>query len=700
MKIKIALAICWLTLAAHLDAQVILQDDFSYPNGLITINSSGLWVRHSGTGNDSFVRNGRLEVFSSRADDVNRPFTNSPAAVVYASFVVNMTNLPNVAGNYFGHFNSSTNQRCKLFALTGTDSAPNSWRLGLSAAANSPGVIFAFDLATNVDYRLVVSFDTNAGSGILWIDPSSPGDPNVVTADITFPAVATGFSFRQSSSGGSAGSILVDDLIVGNSFTDAVPTGFKTPTVYYQPRPSVTVNSGASTNLFFVAGGSGLLSFQWQKNGINLTNDGVNIDGATSNRLSILSASGSSVGSYRAVITSSTNSVFAGSVTTEVAQVTLVPVNGFPFIDPISPTNTLISVPISVPFTIGDPETPAASLTVTALSLNSNLVPNTGINLGGSGANRTATISPAFGRSGVAVIRLAVSDGTNITSTSFAVMVRPSSGVVLIDDFDYPDGPAIGVSGGLWRRHSGNTGEADITGGELAIRNIETEDINAALVGAPYSTNDSFVLYSSFKVRILELPTGQDGNYFAHFMDNNLFQAQGFGARVWTSVGNALPGSFRFGIGNGANADSGSGQLTNDLTLNTSYLIVTRFAPSNGVATIWVNPTSENSPGTEATDIGPTNRPNAIDVVAYAFRQNTLEGKLNVDNVRVGLSFAEVMPRLDIRLVNGQPILIWSGSYNLQSAAAVAGPYVDINGATSPYTNAAASATFFRLRGN
>jgi hypothetical protein len=45
-------------------------------------------------------------------------------------------------------------------------------------------------------------------------------------------------------------------------------------------------------------------------------------------------------------------------------------------------------------------------------------------------------------------------------------------------------------------------------------------------------------------------------------------------------------------------------------------------------------------------------------------------------------------------------ILNWTGTFTLQSAANVAGPYVDVAGATSPYTNSLTVATqlFFRLR--
>ena len=46
-------------------------------------------------------------------------------------------------------------------------------------------------------------------------------------------------------------------------------------------------------------------------------------------------------------------------------------------------------------FTIGDDVTDVDSLTVTALSSNTNVVMNSGLAIGGTGASRTLTITPA-----------------------------------------------------------------------------------------------------------------------------------------------------------------------------------------------------------------------------------------------------------------------------------------------------------------
>ncbi|MFO0028553.1 MAG: beta strand repeat-containing protein [Pseudomonadota bacterium] len=77
--------------------------------------------------------------------------------------------------------------------------------------------------------------------------------------------------------------------------------------------------------------------------------------------------------------------------------------------------------------TVGDVETAAGSLVVTATSGNTSVIPNAGIVLGGSGASRTVTVTPAANANGGPVtITLTVTDaGSASTSASFDVTVTP-----------------------------------------------------------------------------------------------------------------------------------------------------------------------------------------------------------------------------------------------------------------------------------
>ena len=71
--------------------------------------------------------------------------------------------------------------------------------------------------------------------------------------------------------------------------------------------------------------------------------------------------------------------------------------------------------------TLGDAD--GGNLTLSASSSAPGLVPNENIVLGGSGANRTVTVTPADNQSGSATITLTVSDGTASTTDEFVLTV-------------------------------------------------------------------------------------------------------------------------------------------------------------------------------------------------------------------------------------------------------------------------------------
>src|SRR5207249_3630589 len=82
--------------------------------------------------------------------------------------------------------------------------------------------------------------------------------------------------------------------------------------------------------------------------------------------------------------------------------------------------------PLTVPFTVSDATTPATLLTVTGKSSNPSLVPANQIVFGGSGTNRTVTLTPATNQFGVSTITLTVTD-TNfgMVSTNFLLTIAP-----------------------------------------------------------------------------------------------------------------------------------------------------------------------------------------------------------------------------------------------------------------------------------
>ena len=75
----------------------------------------------------------------------------------------------------------------------------------------------------------------------------------------------------------------------------------------------------------------------------------------------------------------------------------------------------------ALPLTVGDAETPVNDLTVIGTSSNTAVVPNANIVIGGSGAARTVTVTPAAGQTGTVIITLTVNDGSRLASDSFAL---------------------------------------------------------------------------------------------------------------------------------------------------------------------------------------------------------------------------------------------------------------------------------------
>ncbi|CAD5981343.1 Mucin-5AC [Planktothrix tepida] len=89
----------------------------------------------------------------------------------------------------------------------------------------------------------------------------------------------------------------------------------------------------------------------------------------------------------------------------------------------------------AIPFTIGDDQTPVADLQVTFTSSNTTLVPAANIALGGSGSDRTLTVTPAANLAGSSDITVTVTDGSNqATSDTFTLTVNPVNDLPTITD--------------------------------------------------------------------------------------------------------------------------------------------------------------------------------------------------------------------------------------------------------------------------
>src|SRR5207244_3127210 len=90
----------------------------------------------------------------------------------------------------------------------------------------------------------------------------------------------------------------------------------------------------------------------------------------------------------------------------------------------LSTSQDTATAPIAV--TVGDSQTAVGSLIVSGASGNPTLVPVGNIIFGGSGANRTVTVTPALNQTGTATITVTVSDGSLTASKSFVLTVNPA----------------------------------------------------------------------------------------------------------------------------------------------------------------------------------------------------------------------------------------------------------------------------------
>lgn len=319
MKHLLTLALL-LVFTAKTSAAALLYDSFDYPQGNIVTNSGGAWIRHSGTGNDSLVSSGRYEINQNRFDDINNDFSEPNAGqFLFASFKINVTQLPTTSGTYFAHFKDETTSNfvARVFLLRREAQLPGTFRIGIANLSGNATNIFPLDLATNVDYQVVVSYDTADYATTLYLDPSGPSDTRIVANDIVggAPAIAvwSAYAFRQASG---IGALTVDDLVVGNDFSEVFTNAPVAPGIALQP-VGTTNYAGASAQLVALGHGPGPLSYQWRRDGANVS-EGGGVSGASASVLSLSPLAGSHSGEYDVVVTSP-----YGSATSHVAVVSV-----------------------------------------------------------------------------------------------------------------------------------------------------------------------------------------------------------------------------------------------------------------------------------------------------------------------------------------------------------------------------------------
>ncbi|MEY5000175.1 MAG: hypothetical protein RLZZ211_211 [Bacteroidota bacterium] len=215
-----------------------------------------------------------------------------------------------------------------------------------------------------------------------------------------------------------------------------------------------------------------------------------------------------------------------------------------------------------------------------------------------------------------------------------------------------------------WAVHSGNTGpittlttpsgsgnslsytglEAS-TGNRVSISGSVAEDINK-----PISVTGT-TIYFSFLMNVTDLSNmNATGSYFIHLGANNstnVFQI--FIPRLHIALG-ANPNQYKLGILNTTGGTTAQPTfMSQEFNPNTTYFVVVKASATNVgdpiTASLWVNPipgAAEPAAGvisTGGTSGWPSNPP-----IAICLRQSTGIGTLEVDEIRVGTTWASVTP--------------------------------------------------------
>lgn len=173
-----------------------------------------------------------------------------------------------------------------------------------------------------------------------------------------------------------------------------------------------------------------------------------------------------------ATITVTVTDASSGTAT-DTFTLTVNAINDLPTISDIANQSvSMNTATAALAFTIGDVETTAASLTVTATSSNTTLVPNANLVFGGSGASRTLTATPATNQSGTTTITVTVTDANSGTATDTFLLTVLASAKFFVVDSGRDDTFQYAASGTLTLNHN------------LAATNLNPQGVVTSLDGS------------------------------------------------------------------------------------------------------------------------------------------------------------------------------------------------------------------------
>jgi len=373
---------------------------------------------------------------------------------------------------------------------------------------------------------------------------------------------------------------------------------------------------------------------------------------------------------------------------------------GSPTISAIANQTVLLGGLKSVGFWVNDDETAPGSLIVTATSSDQGVLPDSNIGVINSGdTNRTLQLTNTA--AGFTVVTVTVSDGTLSVPTTFNLTVSSDVGILLAEDFNYPDGSFITNSLFAWSPNTGTTGQTQVANGKLLLADTGSEDLyrwytNAA---APFANTSGQLIFTRVVVNFSQLPTSTSGNYFLH-----TYGAAGFyRSRIFSTTNGVTPGKFRLRIGNGTSTFSATQEYPEDLSLGKDYVVINCYNTATSESTLWINPTNVTSTSVTGTDSASTGTTYGV-----SFRQSTGIGSMSIDDLLVGSTFDQVLlvlppsaptpENITYSLSGADLIMSWTDpAFKLATGTDVAG-ITNVISTTSPYTNSLTDPQrYFRL---
>ena len=370
MKTKLAFLFFLALTALSVRATVLYQDSTNYPYTDGCIEGQGQWYCYYPTTphQNAFVTNNVLLLTAVSTNDSVATPTNgfappNPGTITYASFSINVSQLPSASGTYFAQFQNinDTNDCCHVFITTAGTTVPGTYQLGIANftttyLSTAPPVNFPMDLAPGINYNVVIIYDT-ANSALagatLMINPSYQDYQNTLQDGEDEVDTYFGQSYVIPSNGDTTSSSAllnivisqigfspyvnagISNVICGTDFTDVNTTNL--PVIGIQPQ-SGTNYSGNSTALYTAASGVDL-TYQWHSATYGTLSDGGNFSGSTSNILTVNNLSAND--NYYVVVTDT----YGNSVTSSTATNTVITTPTAPFFTdaPLNLTNNLFT---------------------------------------------------------------------------------------------------------------------------------------------------------------------------------------------------------------------------------------------------------------------------------------------------------------------------------------------------------------------